>query len=181
MSTPDAPYAMVEPDSAAQRGLLALGWAVTDTQDGWSHMEPPAAPKRLGVDTMMVIQAPEMSDADIDELRELVDAALMDPDFAIVATTPLHIETIPFDPEALKGGWDVVATRKSPAESFRYTTSAIVGKAPPPGYSKGTILALGTEGFMPPALFSFPFGEQAPAEGDRFLFGVVLTPLTDPA
>ena len=181
------PFSMVRPASSAQMGLLALGWTVTDTLDGWDHMEPPLVPKLLGVDTMMVVTAPEIADEDLDALRDAIDAALQDPDFAIVTTVPVQIETIPFDQDVLDDGpWDVVATRKSlPDDSFRYSTSAIVGKAPP-GYSKGTIrkgtiLALGTEGFMPPALFSFPFGEQAPAEGGRFQFEVVLTPLPDSA
>ena len=44
-------YAMVEAGSAAQKGLLALGWTVTDTQVGWAHMEPSSgdAPKVLVV------------------------------------------------------------------------------------------------------------------------------------
>ena len=44
-------YAIVEPGSTAQRGLLALGWTTTDKQGDWDHMEPSSgdAPKVLVV------------------------------------------------------------------------------------------------------------------------------------
>ena len=38
---PDAPYALVEHDSEVQQDLFKIGWVVTDSQDGWDHMEPP--------------------------------------------------------------------------------------------------------------------------------------------
>lgn len=240
---PTDPFAMVRPDSSHQTGLLALGWAVTDSQDGWDHMEPPTgapmliqregdgeyvsrlelregdgvivtAPDmdhedldelreqvcallggeldvitansdiyfqaisrprtQIGPLDMVVVKAPELSDADIETLREEVATAMRDPDYTLVVSPGVQVEVHPFDPEALKGGWDVVATRPVTG-TYRYSTVATMGSR----YDE--ILALGDEGADEHALFKFDFQGLVPAEGDRFRFDVTLTPLPDTA
>ena len=118
--TPTAPYAMVQAGSSDWRVLRALGWTTTDVPPGadaaegeWHHLEPPpGGSKLLGVDSMMVITAPDLPDSDIEALRDAVDAALQDPDFALVSAAEVNIEILPIGPEAGDGQWDVVATRR---------------------------------------------------------------------
>ena len=40
MNTPTDPFAMVKPGSKNEQDLLSIGWTITDSIDGWNHMEP---------------------------------------------------------------------------------------------------------------------------------------------
>lgn len=122
MSTTD-PFAMVEPDSYAQKGLRALGWTVTDTQDGWDHMEPPPGPPLLlrededlfepppeenetkhhsiqlrelnvGPNDLLVATAEDLPPKDLDKLRELIVQGLREPDFPIAANFDIVLTVV---------------------------------------------------------------------------------------
>ena len=122
MNIPDAPYAMVPDSSAAMRGLLALGWAITDEKDGWAHMEPPEGPPvlvrynpkhfepkfgdpgyqpsielrelELGPNDMLVVTAEDIDADMIEQLREQVHTGLEDPNFTIIANFDIVLTTV---------------------------------------------------------------------------------------
>lgn len=99
------PYAMVPSNSVAQKGLLALGWTVTDSKDGWAHMEPPRGARNstlvvpdlpvpqgitireldLGDQDTLIVTAEDLDADMMEQLREQVDLAMEDPDFTILA------------------------------------------------------------------------------------------------
>ena len=127
MSTPTSPFAMVQPGSDAQRGLLALGWSTTDIQAGWDHMEPPAGAPVLvrrshedfeppyveqepesritlrelkkGSLDMLAVTAEDLNGEEIEELRRQIDMAMSDPDYTIVANFDIVFTLIKFPDE----------------------------------------------------------------------------------
>lgn len=129
------PHAMVRPASSAQVGLLALGWTVTDTLDGWDHMEPPGGLPVLirsthdafeppveqelesritlrevnkGPLDMLVVTAEDLDADDIEELRKQVDMALQDPDFSIVANFDINLTVVKFPEPDSPGPYDTL-------------------------------------------------------------------------
>jgi len=55
--------------------LLALGWTVTDTLDGWDHMEPPLGPPVLIRTDEEGFEGPRMTRLDLREGDEVIITA----------------------------------------------------------------------------------------------------------
>lgn len=106
------PYALVQTHSAAQEGLRALGWKVTDTQDGWDHMEPPEGRTLIITDDsyggipilkgclemeegdLLIVSAPGINQADAEHLRYQVDNFLDGKVDRIVANFDIRVQAV---------------------------------------------------------------------------------------
>jgi len=70
MTTPTAPYAMVQAGSSDWRALRALGWTTTDVTPGafparaeWLHLEPPPGGSQIAITTEPPEETPEEAPA----------------------------------------------------------------------------------------------------------------------
>jgi hypothetical protein len=99
------PHAMVRPDSHEQKGLLALGWTVTDTLDGWDHMEPPTgaalvfdSPLNMRESDGLIVTADGLDARDVERLREQVDLLLAGHLDALVSSFDIKVQVLRRDP-----------------------------------------------------------------------------------
>lgn len=112
MKIPKDAFAMVPENSVTQKGLLALGWAVTDAGQGWAHMEPPEEPVELvenagvlsvGPRDTLIVTGEDLQEAEVKMLREEIEKAKADPDYTIVTNFLIHTQVIRWTTREIEG------------------------------------------------------------------------------